>query len=182
MKNVPIYQPGYTLVELIITVTIIAVIAAIAVPGFSSSRDRQLQLAAEGFAAAIRFARTESLRTGERHGIHYDSSERRIRVWRADNSTTPAAIVYDVYDPVSKQVYDYDLDRQSFARVGKIAQNAVFRGVCANPEITYFDATGTPFCNQPDNPLLESFELVFASGSATRRVELHGVTGRVTVR
>ena len=47
MKNARKPEIGYTLIELIITVTIIAVIAAIAVPAFSSAPDKRLELAAE---------------------------------------------------------------------------------------------------------------------------------------
>ena len=74
MKNAPSNEIGYTLIELIITITIIAVIAAIAMPAFSSGSDRQLEAAAAEFAAAMRFARTEAMRTGEPHGFRQQSA------------------------------------------------------------------------------------------------------------
>ena len=52
MSRAPANQVGYTLIELIITVTVIAVIAAIAVPAFSPQSDKELQVAAAEFAAA----------------------------------------------------------------------------------------------------------------------------------
>ena len=58
-------QVGYTLVELLITVTIVAVVAAIAVPASAPGEDKELQLVAAEFAAAMRFARSEAIRTAD---------------------------------------------------------------------------------------------------------------------
>ena len=44
--------------------------AAVAIPDISTTNPNRLDLAAEEIAQAIRFARSESLRTGEIHGVH----------------------------------------------------------------------------------------------------------------
>ena len=53
---------GVTLVELLVVISILGVVALVAIPDFSSSKPAQLDLAANEFAAAMRFARSESMR------------------------------------------------------------------------------------------------------------------------
>ncbi len=181
MKNVSKSQVGYTLVELVITVTIIGVIAAVAVPASSSGSDKRLQLAAEEFAAAMRFARTESIRTGEPHGFRQQSSAKRIRVFRLDQSTSPATLVYDVYHPVDKQLYDFELDLHPLAAADTLTRSPNYYGTCNITGNIYFDANGTARCADPDTVLLEKFELRFDLGTQQRTVTVDGITGRVTV-
>ncbi len=182
MKSVRKFQAGYTLTELMIVVTILGLIAAVAMPTTSSSRDSQLDLAANEFAAAMRFARSESMRTGEPHGFRQQSTAKRIRVFRLDTGTSPATRIYDVYHPVDKQLYEFDLNLQSLATVDSLSRTAVFRGTCNQNGNVYFNGSGTPWCADPDTVLLESFEVDLILGSSSRTVTLDDITGRVTVQ
>jgi type II secretion system protein H len=176
------FQDGYTLTELIIVVTILGIVAAIAVPTTSSNEGEQLELAAQEFAAAMRFARSEALRTGEPHGFRQESSAKRIRVFRLDQDTSPATLIYDVYHPVDKQLYDFDLNLQSLAAAESLSRTTVFRGTCNQAGNIYFDNNGTPWCADPDTILLDTFEIDLILGSSRRTVTLDDVTGRVTVQ
>ena len=176
------FQSGYTLVELVIVVTVLAVIAAIAVPATSSGSDKPLDLAAQEFAAAMRFARSESIRTGEPHGFRQQSSAKRIRVFRLDTGTNPATLIYDVYHPVDKQLYDFNVDLQSLAAAESLNRTAVFRGTCNQAGNVYFDSNGTPWCVDPGTTLVERFEVDLVSGVSGRTVILDAITGRVTVQ
>ena len=178
MKNGPNSQLGYTLIELIITVTIIAVIAAIAVPAFSSAPDKRLQLAAEEFAAAMRFARTEAMRTGKPHGFRQEVSEKRIRVFRLDEATNPPTLVYDVYHPANKQLYEIPLA----AEAASLNRTPTFRGACNKTANVYFDANGMGWCTDPSTVLLDTFEVQLELGTNQIAVTVDGITGRVTVR
>lgn len=182
MKNVPTSQVGYTLIELIISVTIIAVIAAIAMPAFSSGSSRRLEMAAAEFAAAMRFARTESMRTGKPHGFHEQSNNKRIQVFRLDSATNPAALVYDVYHPLDKSLYDVDLGLESLAAADLITRSSNYRGTCNQEMQVYFDTHGTARCADPTTVLLDFYELTFTSGTTQRVVALDAITGRVTTR
>ena len=182
MKSVRNFQAGYTLTELVIVVTILGVIAAVAVPATSSSTDSKLDLAASEFAAAMRFARSESMRTGEPHGFRQQSGAKRIRVFRLDTGTSPATLVYDVYHPIDKQLYDYDLDLESLAAADLLTRTPDFRGTCNVNGNVYFDANGTAWCADPDTVLLDSFQVDFDLGSDRRTVLVDGITGRVTVQ
>ncbi len=176
------FQAGYTLVELVITITILAVIAAIAVPAFSSSDEKELQQVAEEFAAAIRFARTESIRTGEPHGFRFLTNQYRIRVFTADTSGNPWTWIWDVYHPVDKRLIDYTFPPDLAGAGPPVTHSPVYRGTCDRQGVIYFDANGTPWCLEPETVLLDSYRLDFDTGNAQVSVSLDGITGRVTVQ
>ena len=182
MKNVPIFQVGYTLTELMIVVTILGLIAAIAAPGFSSSADKRLDLAAEEFATAMRFARSESIRTGEPYGFTEQSGAKRIRVFRLDTGTSPATLIYDVYHPVHKQLYDIEVDLRPLAAADSLTRTVNYRGTCNTPGTIYFDPNSTPWCADPVTVLLDDFELDLGLGASHRVVTVDRITGRVTVQ
>lgn len=174
---------GYTLVELVIVVGTLALIAVIAVPATTSTNtDRQLELVAREFAAAIEFARSESIRTGREHGFRFSASEYRIRVFSTDTAATPWATVWDVHHPVDKDLYDYSVPADLTGTGTLVTQVPDYRGTCAQAEAIYFDEIGTPRCLEPETVLLESYRLDFAIGDSTTSVNLDGITGRVTIQ
>lgn len=65
--NVMKRSVGFTLVEMMITVAILAILAAIAIPSFSTFiRSAQIRTAAESMQAGLNLARAESLRRNAR--------------------------------------------------------------------------------------------------------------------
>jgi type II secretion system protein H len=173
---------GVTLVELLVVITLLGVIAAVAIPNFSSSKPQTLDLAADEIANAMRFARSEAIRTGEPRGFRQRSGTKRIRVFRPDTGTSPWALYYDVYHPLSKQLYDIKLDNHPFAAADSVSHNRVYRGNCNKPRNVYFNSHGTPWCADPETVPLEQFDVTLTLGDHTRVVTLHGITGRVTVQ
>lgn len=174
-------RAGYSLGELIAVVFALSLAAAIAVPNFVTPEAHELEVAAREFAEALRFARSEALRTGEPHGIHEDAGALRIRVHRTDTSATPWSPVYDVVHPVSKRLYDVALPAHPFARADTVTPDRGFRGTCNDPSFVYFDAAGVPWCGDPETVLVEHFALAMQRGAHIRTVTLEGITGRVTV-
>ncbi len=175
-------QAGFTLTELVIVVATLAILAAIAAPSFESGPDEDLKLAAEQFADAIQFARSESIRTGEPHGFRFLANQERIRVYSVDSSGTPWTWIWDVYHPVTKQLYDYTFPQALGGAPDPVAHTPDFRGICDRTAVVYFDANGTPWCLEPEDVLLESFRLDLATTTDQVSVHLDGITGRVTVQ
>ena len=182
MSRISRHEFGFSLLELLIVVTILGIAAAVAIPDLSSTNTNKLELAAEEFAQAMRFARSEAIRTGQPHGFTQQSTARRIRVFRADTGTSPWSLIYDVYHPLSKQLYDIDLDNHAFASANSINRTTAFIGTCDTRRKIYFDNNGIPRCVDPETILLQQFDVSFTLGNHTRVVTLHGITGRVTVQ
>ena len=175
-------QRGYSLLELLAVVIILGIAAAVAIPGISTVDPDGLDIAAEEIAQAMRYARSEAIRTGDPRGFRQNSSNRRIRVFRPDTITSPWTLTYDVYHPVSKKLYDIELDAHPFTAVSSVSHNRVYRGVCNTPANVYFDNGGVPRCADPETVLLDQYDVTLTMGGHSRTVTLHGITGRVTVQ
>lgn len=175
-------ETAYTLVEILIVVSLLGIVAAVAVPNYSSVNPQPLDLAAEEIANAMRFARSEAMRRGAPIGFREQSSQQRIRVFRADTGTAPWTLNYDVHHPLSKHLYDIKLDSHPFAAADSVSHNRVYRGTCDRPRNVYFDNNGSPWCAEPETVLLEQYDVTLTLGSHSRVVTLHGVSGRVTVQ
>jgi type II secretion system protein H len=173
---------GMTLVELLLVLAILGVAAAVAIPGLRSSDPQTLDVAAGEVASAMRYARSEAMRTGAPRGYRGNGDTRRIRVFRPDTSTTPWVVNYDIHHPYSKQLYSISLASHPLAAVDSMTHKRIYRGACNTPRNVYFDANGIPRCADPENVLLEQYEVTLKRGPHTRTVTLHGITGRVTVQ
>lgn len=58
-------QQGFTIVELMIVITIMGIVAALAIPSFGNTiKNHQMRSTADNYYAAIRYARAEAVRTG----------------------------------------------------------------------------------------------------------------------
>ncbi len=189
MYSKPIPQPstqgaqcGYSLLELTLVVLILGIMAAVVIPSFFSADPTKLDLAAREFADAMRFARSEAMRTGDPMGFRQQSSQKRIRVINFDVSTAPWTLIYDVYHPVSKKLYDIQLDTHPFARADSVAHNRGYRGSCNQPGYVYFDAGGLPRCADPETVLLDQFDVTFTLGGYSRVLSLDSITGQVTIQ
>ena len=184
MRNVPATrQAAYTLTELVIVVTILGIVAAIAVPAtLSTESEKQVEVIAEEFAAAMRYARSESIRSGEPHGFHFLTSQYRIRVFTADTSGSPWTSVWDVYHPLNKTLYDYTFPVELAGPATPVIHSPVFRGTCNTNGVVYFDTSGTPWCLDPETVLLDSYRLDITTSAGQAAVSLDAITGRVTVQ
>ena len=165
-----------------VVVSVIAVIAAIAYPSVSGSDSRDLDRAAAEFAAAIRFARTEAMRTGEPHGFRFQTNQYRIRVFTVDTTVAPWTWVMDVYHPIDKELYDYRFPAELAGDVTPVVHTPAFYGSCDRQGVIYFDENGTPWCIEPETVLVDSYRLDLSTGAENAAVLLDGITGRVTVQ
>ena len=173
---------GVTLVELLVVVSILGIVALVAIPDFSSSNPQTLDLAAEDFANAMRFARSEALRTGEPHGFKQPMNTKRIKVFRPDTGTSPWTVNFDVYHPISKKLYSIRMIDHPFADADSVDLDITHRATCNKPNTIHFDNNGIPRCTDPETVLLEQFNVTLTLGTHTRVVTLHGITGRVTIQ
>ena len=180
MRGAP--NQGFSLLELLLVLIILGIVAMVAVPGLPSGDLKRLELAAGEIAGAIRYARSEAIRTGEPKGFQLQSTKPRIRVISLDTSSNPWAPIYDVEHPGVHNYYDIELASNPYTRVDGITRNASFHGTCNNPDLIYFDASGIPSCGDSGSAVVDQYEMTLSYGSQARVISLHGITGRVTVQ
>ncbi len=178
-----VVKKGYTLVEILVVVSILGVVALAAIPDFSSNTEK-LDLATAEVVQAIRFARSEAVHTGEPHGVTVTVASDRVRVARLPNPL-PAPPIYDVRHPVDKKLYD--LQFQSDRRLGGVDISAAVFNYQGGISISgvLFSSAGVPYV--PDVFLGTALMLVDGSitlsyGKEFRVIEVAPMTGRVTVR
>lgn len=165
-----------------VAVIILAIMAAVAIPHFLPADESELDLATLEYANAFRFARSEAMRLGDLRGVHQQPEQKRVRVFRPDTGTTPWSPIYDVYHPVSKKIYDIQIDSHPFASADAVSVAPVYRGACAQPDMIYFDASGVPRCIAPETVLLDNLTLTVTLGADSRVVSLNGISGQVSLQ
>jgi len=174
-------ERGYTIVELLAVVALIGLTASIVLPSTIPGESKKLDLVAMEVANAMRFARSEAMRTGNTMGFQQQSDINRMRIFNIDIGSVPATFEYDVYHPVDKKIYTRWFGEQPFAFDGEVDHRSTYQGTCNLKSKIYFDADGTPWCTDPVKVLLERFDVELELGASSRIVRLHGVTGRVTI-
>lgn len=180
MMHVAKKSQGYTLTELIIVITILGIIAAIAIPSSPGTDDSGLELAATEVASAVRFAHSEAIRTGVPHGVHANQAGQQIRIYRLP---VPGAPIYDVYDPLTKQLYDLN-----FSTGGSdVAIDSVyfkFKGFWfPQSYLGFTGGTGLPKYNDLGTMrMLETGYIRLDYRGAQTTIDISPMTGRVTVQ
>lgn len=176
-------ERGYSLLELLIVIGLLALVATIAVPALDGPDEASLDRSAAEVAAALRFAQAEAKRTGRAYGVIGDTGMSTLRVYRLDDTVNPPVVVYDVYDPFTKQLYtlaltDTDSDPNlasasfTFENVGSTLSFVGFSGVTGVPK---YNDSGTL------RLLTDGYFRVELDGLA-RSISVAPITGRVTIQ
>ena len=172
-------QKGYTLIEVLVVVAVLSVAAMVAVPSFSSSDARYLDIAATEFADTLRFARSEAIRTGLAHGVNLDNSDTRFRVYRYNGT-----VDYSVYHPIDRQPFQIDFG--TLRNPVTISSKAIkFEDLSVNfqSNISFAAGTGIPGSSSAgSNKLLEYANFVLEYGDHQHTVTLSAIGGQVTVQ
>lgn len=99
---------GFTLIEILIVVSIISILALIIIPTFSSHEDEQkLTMATAELVDGLRYARSEAISTGNNHQVIINKA---INEFKLIDSTNPANLIYH---PASKKYYSVSFSDSS---------------------------------------------------------------------
>lgn len=161
---------GFTMVELVLVITILGILAWVAFPKFETYYEIKLDAAARRVAADLRYAQNRSIGTRTVHGVLFEPSLGRFTVF-APTPATPAT------DPA---------DRAKPLRVD-FASNGEFRGVTlasasfgTTTGVT-FDFFGVPL-DTAGAELVAPGRVVLSYQGHVDTVEVSPNTGKVTVR
>ena len=177
-------QRGFTVAELLVVVIILAVVASIALPDLRSSDSGKTELAAAEVAEALRFARSEALRTGDTHGVQVDEATGRFLARRVNLSTVPFSTDVILRHPVSKQPYDFNVGGPG--PTAGVSTNVNFKFVGNRRENDLlFTAEGVPVYIDTGAGTVIHLDQGLVSlklGAQKSTVKVAPLTGRVTVQ
>jgi len=178
---------GFTLTELLVVVIILGTIAAVVTPALRSGDPNKVDLAATQVAEALRFARSEAMRTGQVHAVRVQHGQEIIQVEKTDLTVQPVAAENVVYHPVTRQLYNFDVSVDASTNGVSIANTAdVFQYLgLGRRKRVLFDAQGIPIFMRPIAG--ETYHLI--DGQIRLQLEdyqvtvvVHPYTGRVTIQ
>ena len=173
---------GFTLFELLLALAILGIMALAVIPSMQPYNEQRLDVAAREVAAAVRFARDETIRTGKSYGVNISAVNQRLRVYRLVISPSPTP-TYDVHNPFDKKLYDLQFTSDpALSGVQVSAVSLYYQGLAGPVDFVNFDAWGTPKYNDSGTiRLLNNGEIKLSSGDAERFIRVDPMTGRVTV-
>ena len=179
---------GFTLVELVLVVALIALVSKIALSDTAPSAQNRVDAAAMEVAQALRFAQQEAIRTGAARVAILDPGSSHVRVFQLDMTAVPP--VEDTARPVAypvsrQQAYDVPLLSLPATAGVKIASAAFTFADGSSATQVAFDATGAPANIRGPKPsdakALSSGAVSVTLSNARRAVYVDAITGRVTL-
>jgi prepilin-type N-terminal cleavage/methylation domain-containing protein len=176
---------GISLVELLIVVVILGIAAAVAVPNLSPTDSYKLDLAAGEVAEAIRYARSEAIRTGAVTYLSISQVTQQITLGMADLSASPVAVASVLIHPLSKKNYDFNLSDLPVASGVRItnSDDVFLYSTVGRAQSLLFDATGTPkWMAGGTSYRLSSGEIRLGYADQEKIVRIAPLTGRVTIQ
>jgi prepilin-type N-terminal cleavage/methylation domain-containing protein len=168
---------GYTLVEVLIVVTVLGIAAALIAPSMGTTGVLRIQAAARQLVADITFAQSDALAYQSRRAIVFLPGENRYVVCEVNGPIVDPATdaIFNPSRPAEK--YDITIDAEKMG--GAQITMADFGGDPIN--VLVFDELGGPV-QAPDSELPSSGGFVQITGSGfVYRVQVEAYTGRVTV-
>lgn len=159
---------GFTLIEILLVVVIIAIAAMIAVPMMGSASSVQIRSAANMIAADLEYAKSMAISRQKNYSVVFNT----------------ANDYYEVHDPNGiighpvKKGFDYKVDFNSDSRLNKVViDNADFD---SSNTIT-FDYLGSPYSGSGTLNPLNSGEISLRAGDFTMTVSVEPVTGFISI-
>jgi prepilin-type N-terminal cleavage/methylation domain-containing protein len=174
---------GYTLVELVVVVGLLAVFATVALPSLRPTEDERLDLAASWIAETVRFARAEALRTAGPIYLEINRDTERLLVAQANLSGATVAPGTTLVDPIGKQPLDLILSTAPpTAGIDITTVPFTYPSGGAQASVV-FDAQGLPMRKAGGtSQLMTAGDITLARSGRQRIVHVDRLTGRVTIQ
>lgn len=173
MKNVKNRVPAFTLVEVLIVLVIIGIIAAIAVPMYSSAASVQLKTAANMITSDLEYAKSMAISTGQTYQIVFDTAAESYSIKVKDINGNYQLIAHPVHVGIN-----YIVNFASDIRLNKVDIVSTTFGV---GNTIMFNYLGTPLDGGGASLNNGSIFLRVSADGSTMTVKIEPVTGYVTI-
>ncbi len=160
---------GFTLIELMVVLVILAISAAIVVPMASSGASMQLRSAVNAVAADLEYAKSLAIGTGQMHGVEFFPDSESYEIFRTVDGN-------DVRHPVTRRK-PYLI---SFSADGRLDRVSITSANFDGGSVVNFDYLGCPYNSVPSDLASEGV-LTLTAGGASKTVKVEPVTGFITV-
>jgi prepilin-type N-terminal cleavage/methylation domain-containing protein len=176
---------GFTLVEMLTVITILAIVAAAAIPLLSANDPQKLNVAAEETANTLRFAFSEARRTGGYVLVDGKTTAGRLQLFYSSSSAQVPPVVGTavINDPVTKRAAVLNVNASAFSqgvtltprfKAGGIDRTQLLIGP-GLAQLQGFDGAGVNL-----GALQANSDVLLSLGSQSTTVGVNYLTGLVT--
>jgi prepilin-type N-terminal cleavage/methylation domain-containing protein len=162
---------GFTLIEIVIVVVILAIAAMTAIPILTSATSFQIRSAANIIAADLEYAKTIAISKGQSFSVVFDKTTESYRI--EDESS--AVIAHPV-----KKGFNYIIDFQNDGRLDKVDIENVDFDPGSGSTIT-FDYLGSPYSGSGISNPLNSGIITLKAGNMAATINIEPVTGFISI-
>lgn len=158
---------GFTIVELVVVMVIIAIAAMIAIPMISSAGSVQIRAAANMIASDLEYAKSMAISRQQNYSVAFDTTNDSYEMRDAGGAV--------IGHPVKKG-FDYVMDFRNDSRLDKVDIDTASFGSTSE---VIFDYLGSPY-DGDSNPLNSGVVTLQASG-VVMTVSVEPITGYISI-
>jgi prepilin-type N-terminal cleavage/methylation domain-containing protein len=169
--NLQARRGGFTVIEILLVVVIIAIAAMVAVPMIGSTSGMQIQSAANIIAADLEYAKSMAISRQKNYSVVFNPAGDYYEVHDSNGTT--------IKNPVTK--LDYKVNFRSDSRLNKVViESATFDPSSDPPTIT-FDYLSSPYSGSGTSNPLNSGTISIKAGDFTMTISVEPVTGFISI-
>ena len=161
---------GFTLIEILLVMMIIAIAALVAIPMMSSAADMQIRSAGNMIAADMEYAKSMAISKGQNFSVVFTAAAERYQIEDQDG---------DVIAHPVKRGFDYVIDFANDSRLDKVDIVTVDFDPGSSDTVT-FDYLGSPHSGTGSSPLSQGV-VTLQAGGTTMTIEVEPVTGYISI-
>ena len=170
-SHVHMRRVGFTIIEILIVVVLIAIVAMTAIPMMSSAASIQIRSAANIIAADLEYAKSMAISRGQNYSVVFDKNAESYRIKNQDDNT--------IVHPVKKGFY-YIVDFQNDSRLNRVDIVDADFDPGSSQTIT-FDYLGSPYSGTGTSSPLNNGIITLQAAGITRTISIEPVTGYISI-